>query len=605
MLGLRVPLGDGETPTSFCSRLAMRNHCADARDFCLDMGIQFQQVVDGEPGALSVLAELGGVEVEDLFRNAIRRISGYHDFGLRGQSLRKSMLQRERLRVCPACIADDRSRWPTIGAAAPYGRVIWNLSPMRICLVHGVALVDLEFCGTRGGRQDFARALFHSKATLDEPIRRKPSGLERYLASRLEGGSSAPLLDQLPFYAAAKLTEIIGAVELFGPRVRLRALNDAQWSEAGDVGFAITDAGQDGVCAFLDRLTETFWSRRTSDGPQALFGRLYEWLAHESKDAAYDSIRRLIRDHILANIPVAPGQEIFGETVDRRRLHSVHSAARATSQHPARLRKLLFAIGIIPSLDEHLSDHRIVFPVSPAVEKFLASSADALCQRAVGPYLNAPRTQIEVLVREKLIVPQIRAADPTEDFLATFSRRHLDDFLGRLLADATHRPDGLQTIPRAAKLVGCSAAQVVRLLLDGKLTRVGRRDGIKGYMSVVVDPAEVEIFLPRPNRDHLSVRDICRATGWGDQVTRALIRRGDLPSLAALHPVNHQACFLVTRQELKAFTDAYVSLYTLKNEMQRQIYVVRAWAEAAGARPAFPVDEVKATFYRRADLPTV
>lgn len=88
-------------------------------------------------------------------------------------------------------------------------------------------------------------------------------------------------------------------------------------------------------------------------------------------------------------------------------------------------------------------------------------------------------------------------------------------------------------------------------------------------------------------------------------MTRALIRRGYLPSLAALHPVSHQTCFLVTRQDLKAFTDAYVSLYTLKNEMQRQIYVVRAWAEAAGARPAFPVDEVKATFYRRTDLPTV
>lgn len=600
MLGLRVPLGDGETPTSFCSRLAMRNQCADARDFCLDMGIQFQKIIDGDPGALMVLAELGGVEIEDLSRNAIRHVSGRHHFELRGQALRKSMLQRERLRVCPACIADDRTRWPSIKVAAPFGRVIWNLLPMRTCPVHGIALVDLGFSGTRGEGQDFARVLLHTKARLEEPVRRKPSGLELYLAARLEGVLSTPMLDQLPFYAAAKLTEVIGAVELFGPRVRLRALNDAQWSEAGDVGFAITDAGRDGVCAFLDRQTERFWSRRTSDGPQALFGRLYEWLAHESKDKAYDGIRELAREHILANIPVAPGQEIFGQAVDRRRLHSLHSASQATAQHPNRLRKLLVAGGIISSMDEHISDHRIVFPATPTVEDFLIAAADTMCPSQVCRYINAPPVQVEVLVREQLIVPLVT---PTDSLHAAFVRRHLDEFLNRLLATVTQPPDGLHTIPSAAKRAGCSAANVVRLLLDGKLTRVGCRDGVEGYMSVAVDPAEVEMFLPRPNRDHLSIHDVSRATGWGVKAIRALVGHGYLPSVAALNPVNHQPQRLVTRQDLKAFTDIYMSLHTLKIRMRRQIYVIKEQAEAAGARPAFPVDEVQATFYRRADLP--
>jgi len=39
-LGLRLPLIDGEMPTSFVSRLA-RLHGTNPRDFCSDMGMQW------------------------------------------------------------------------------------------------------------------------------------------------------------------------------------------------------------------------------------------------------------------------------------------------------------------------------------------------------------------------------------------------------------------------------------------------------------------------------------------------------------------------------------------------------------------------------------
>jgi hypothetical protein len=60
-----VPLGAGETPASFVSRLAAR-YAPSAREFCLDFRTTFQKVVDGDPQAPAIVAAKGGVAPEAL-----------------------------------------------------------------------------------------------------------------------------------------------------------------------------------------------------------------------------------------------------------------------------------------------------------------------------------------------------------------------------------------------------------------------------------------------------------------------------------------------------------------------------------------------------------
>ena len=43
-----LPLGAGETPASFASRLAALNGLS-GRQFCMDMAMTFQKIVDGDP----------------------------------------------------------------------------------------------------------------------------------------------------------------------------------------------------------------------------------------------------------------------------------------------------------------------------------------------------------------------------------------------------------------------------------------------------------------------------------------------------------------------------------------------------------------------------
>ena len=69
-LRLSVPLRADETPMSFVSRLAARNGARNAHSFCLDWGLRFQDVVNGNQQALNEVAALAGVGADRLAANA-------------------------------------------------------------------------------------------------------------------------------------------------------------------------------------------------------------------------------------------------------------------------------------------------------------------------------------------------------------------------------------------------------------------------------------------------------------------------------------------------------------------------------------------------------
>jgi len=94
---LTVALGHAETPASFASRTAYLNG-RSARDFCLDMGFQFQHVVDGRPEALERLAHCGRVDLDTISAFAFKR-TGDRSYEIRGERILRSGLARSRVRV--------------------------------------------------------------------------------------------------------------------------------------------------------------------------------------------------------------------------------------------------------------------------------------------------------------------------------------------------------------------------------------------------------------------------------------------------------------------------------------------------------------------------
>ena len=601
---LTVRLRPEESAQSLCSRNALLLR-RSARDFCRDRTLSFQGIVDGDIPALEALARCTRADAGLLAAGAIVKV-GERRFTVRGQALVRDTLSRKSMRVCPHCIQADLDQGVEPLAVRPYGRTAWLIDPIRTCPRHRIGLVAVADDDHPQRVHDFAAlvqpALPGIGQIADTAPRRNASGFERHLLARCDGHDTeeAPFLRALPFYAAAKACEVIGAAATHGIRFRADRLSDAEWHEAGAVGFGIASGGEDGIRAFLSGLQDRFASTKGDWGPRLVFGRLYEWLAHESDDVAYEPLRDIIRRHVIETMPVGPGDDVFGLEVTVRRLHSVRSASLETGAHPKRLRKLLHAAGHVPEEALALSDERITFDAAKA-QGFLDRVSETMSLKQAGEYLNAPRLHERLLFEAGFIEPFVRGGTETLKDHA-FARRDLDVFLGRLLVDASEAVPGegtLMPIPTAARWACCSAMEIVRLILDRKLARVGRRTDAAGYLSVLVDPREVQPFVQGQADGSLSLREVEQRLGTTTRVVKALIGHGHLPSRMEVNPVNRCPRQVVRQADLDAFMDRYVTLHVAAREAGIHFRTLGSELTDAGIGPAFDPTTVHATFFER------
>jgi hypothetical protein len=607
-LRVTVIRGEGETPASFAARLAAANGLS-AREFCLDWDITFQSVVDGDAAAVATIANKGGVPAADLQKHAFVRGENWH-YEYRGEQLLRSSLRRKRIDVCPACLKADIAASDLMPQIAVYGRAISQLDVMKTCPIHKRALVTVSDDMTPATIHDFTRlvapVLHELDRLADESEPRETTGLENYVLDRLEGCRHSPLLDSFDLFIAISFCDLLGAVDLYGRTTNLKRLSDEQWRLAGAQGFAIADGGTTSVREFLGKLQATFpYKRSGREGPQALFGRIYQALEFGSDFAGWDPVRALVGGFIRDRLPLGPEDLVFGEPAGRRVLHSVRTLSADAYLHPKRTRKLLRASGIIDDAQMALPDHNVIFDAqagSAAVQKAKGS----LSLPAAGRYLNAPRVQSALLAKYAFIEPFL----PAKAFGAVdqFAVDDLEAFLKRLLDGAcpVDKPNQNQVdIPSAASLCCCASIQVLQLILDKKLNWVGRDTGLRNYMSVLVDVEEVRSKVRGADYEGFAVSALSDRMQTNGSVARALVAQGHLATVTVINPVNRCPTVIVPHDEVERFEAEYVSLFGLARERGLHHNAMKKRLEAAGIKPALDTKKIGATFYRRSDCQLV
>ncbi|WP_417682743.1 TniQ family protein, partial [Roseibium sp.] len=486
-----------ETITSFVSRVAAMAS-RDARSFCLDMRLKFQNLCDGDPTGLTKFTELVGFE--DGFPGTTFERTANCRFELNGEPLPRASLCRATVRVCPHCIQEDLERNVDHEKVRPYGRWSWTIASIRTCSKHNTPLAVAATDDHPQRQHDFSLLLRPFVDDIDQQVatakHREPSQLEIYLERRLAGDRPDIWLSSLPAYAAARACEIIGATKLHGARVMTNSLTEDQWYEAGQTGFDICIHGPDEIRAYLDQMQQTFTNTRRAWGPKQIYGRLYEWLAHETTDAAYESLRAIITGHAFNTLPMGPDDEIFGQHPVTRTLHSVHSAHIETGAHPKRLKKVLHAFGLIGEDQLGRSDERILFRANDA--KFILERIEeSMSLNQVRAYINVPRPFERTLFEANILKPWLYGGTETFSHHA-FAKRDLDGFLEALTAKAlpaTGKEPNLMPILRAAKVANCTTLKVVQLILDGHLFNVRTSPEETGFLSVLVDLEEVKTHV--------------------------------------------------------------------------------------------------------------
>ncbi|ERP97769.1 hypothetical protein Q669_21425 [Labrenzia sp. C1B10] len=589
-----------ETLTSFVSRVATMAS-RGARDFCLDMGLNFQSLCDGDQNAVGAFAELAGFD-NGRFPGAILERTGDRSFKMNAEPLPRASLRRSKVRVCPHCIKADLERSADHERVRPYGRWSWMIASVRTCSKHNTPLTVAATDDNPQMLHDFSLLLRPFAEDIDRQVAeardRAPSDFETYVLSRIKGQPSKLWLSSLPAYAAARFCEIIGATKIHGAQVMAESLSEDEWYDAGQTGFEIAAHGAEGIRGYLDDMQRAFMETRHAWGPRQIYGRLYEWLAHETGDTAYDALREIITEHAFNTLPMGPDDEIFGKRPTKRVLHSIHSAHLETGAHPKRLRKVLHAVGLIPEDQLALSDERTLFRSDDA-KFYLDRIVESMSLKQARAYIKAPRPVDRVLFEAGILKPWLQGGTGVLKDHA-FAKRDLDEFLAALNGDAlpvTDEEKILVPIRRAAKLANCSTSEVVQLILDRRLGMIRTDPDLAGFLAVLVDPEEVKSLVRREDHGGYSLREVEQKLKTTTQVIKALIEHNHLEAEIAVNPINRCPQTIVKRDILTAFMDRFETASSLARRSGSHLQTMMKRLDGLGVGPAFPKDQIPATFY--------
>lgn len=590
-----------ETPASYCSRVAHKLG-RTARLFAADCGTDFQKIVDGEPHSLELLTSACGISLSAFAMTTIKRNPG-RQYTIGNEQLTRDALSRMLLPVCPHCLSEDR-RGPD-GDFAPYMRVEWLIEAVRVCPHHQCLLEPVCTNPLPRSLHDFAWHLEkydYPLGSIDYRGCEEVGGLVRYIVARLSGNIHDHWLDTMPLYAAIKSAEMVGAAMHYGMAVNWRSLSGAEWHASGISGFELLGGGPAAILDFFAQIQRHHARVQSTWGNRAVFGRLFDFLGRQNRDDAFEPLRFLLREHILNTMPVAGGEEVLGVRIERRRLHSIQSAALETGLHPKPLRQKLLAFGIISNADAHLTDNRVVFRADEA-RQTLDTVSSALTRQAAAEYLNIPRPHPEAILVPPFIDP-IKIPTPGGGFRLGFHKDALDAFLARLTAKATPSQSSeteFAPIGDAAKRCCRSLSDIFLLLWEGKLHQVRLDSRERGFKAVMVHLGEVRRNL-HPVRTTLSLIDVKNRLGATTQTVKALVDLGAIASSPDTNQINQRQVRVVMQEDLEAFQQTYCSLMNLAKEQKVHFRALNSQLYQAGLRPAFEPTAVRATFYRRSDL---
>lgn len=605
-LSIRCDLIADESVPSWISRLAACNRVGSAYEFCLDMGLSFQACVRGRADALGTLSELTGTPLAALERASL--IANTSDFMLRKEHISRRGVRRSHVHACPLCLCHGDDLGDALGGPVVYGRTMWQLSVIRTCPKHGCALVAVaespvcdryDFTTNLRGRQDEIRRLAM------HPLLQCPSSLETYVTDRLEGRpTEAPWLDGLELSAAITTCELLGVSLTLGTSVKIAELGDPDLHRAGHAGFAVARHGEPSIRAALSEIRKPVFSKsRKRVGRKPAIGVLYKSITQTKRSVNLEPVHDLLRRHIIETTPVGPGDIVLGQPVEKRVLHSLATAAQATGRSPVRLRTALAAAGLIDMDHARLSNHRVVFDAERA-RPFLEAEIGSLDLTDLAAFLKTSRRQSALLANHGYIRHHVEHYSTTNIRRRTFARREIDALFERFYKGAEARKtyeSPIYNLIDATRRCRCNTIAIVELILENKLSWVGRDPNRMGYESVLVDTSEVKRQVKKREAGRMTVAEVSNFLTTSAAVVKSLARQGYLTHDIVIRSDAGQPMMTIDYGSAEKFKATYVSLIELTRI--KKMHHSRIRETLVDVMPAIDPREVKATFYRRDALP--
>ena len=599
----------GESTVSWCSRLAGFHTGLSCSDWLKMMQISRQSVVETNEPCVSRLSSMNGIPA-DRVRECGVQSAGNRLFRHREEVFCAGFFLRTQTTYCPACLLEDADpAGPSAGRRV--GKLMWGLAPVRTCSEHGVALVRRANSGFHEQFQDM-NLVAPSDAELEQQVKKTAechqSPLQAYVERRFAGAAQSDWLDGQKIDQAARACEILGACRLFGAHTDLDTLCHTEWDEAGAAGFEAACEGPTGIRNALIEIAEESLKVKGAGGPQAAFGRLYQWLQFAKSQKDRGPIRDVVREHILDTIAMEPGASLFGTVVTTRRRHSIPSLAKATGLHHKTLRHALVGAGLIPRGEEPNKGSSFE---AQAGERLATRIQNSLPVTKIPSYLNCNRTQAEMLVRNGVINQLVPGKGKRGGLLSQVAIEELEEFLKRFRAmgNAVDQvSNGMVDVIAASEIARETVTDIVRLVLTGDLSRVEVVEPEFRFRSVFVDPEEVKALSEQKAAEiGLSAQEVGKRLevfSSGVSWLRKTMDRDGRPFLVAMETTNARGTvrYRFAETEVERFEQAHSSLTNLAKEFGRSSKALMQQFKEAGVEPIMRRELLNAAIFRRADL---
>lgn len=330
---------------------------------------------------------------------------------------------------------------------------------------------------------------------------------------------------------------------------------------------------------------------------------MYDRLAYDTiDDPEYDDFRRILRAHMSETWPLGVGDELLGEPVTERRLHSVRSAAKATGIDQRRLRKILAAEGIVP--EEGLPDAWEVFDARRA-DAVLKAATTLITAKDFAAGINASRSQFDLLVAGGILAPRLPSADEAGTkaiWDPADGVRFLDSvFLGASpLRQAQH---GWEHIAKSAARLMVGPDVIIRAIQERRIVRIGNHADFDGYAALYVYHDEVRSVLSPEQSSNQSIELFSKSVGIGQPIRmKRLVMNGHTPATEMAHPKLKTKQLFITRDDADTFHRRFYTPRTMAQAHGKSWQSMTATLRAAGVEAFSPDGEDYGALYLRQDV---
>lgn len=600
-LALTLPLAPYETQTSYVSRLAARNGCASAYEFCHDVGLEWRAVINGEAHELARLADMSGTDKERLISQSVR-VVGRRRLATRFGEVSDKVLERTQVRLCPICARNADDGEMPFSAIQVFQNII---APVLTCPWHKLPLVVLPRARFAIDNFDVTAIARKHRALLELSPKGlasgRPPAIETYMIARLvDGRSTCDWLDGLPAHVVARASEVIGLRACLGADAALSGHEVSVLNRARAAGFDILKGGSSALTDWLETTCISREGRRRRYGKD--LGPINIWLTTSRLHPDYFPLRKVFADFIIRNYAIKAGAKVLGQTIATPNLLPTRHFARTAGVSTSFTRDVI-SFGLAPSPPPALGDlHALSLVTAEQATAVSAISAGVIEPIEARNLLGCSEGTFASILKAGLVRPY----EDSPVHLHWYARSDVNALLDRIreLAIVKDSHEGAVPLAAAAQASKRSIGELLRMMMRSEVQMGRRRHDETMISGVVLTREAVSKICPSYEGRGLLRSEVAQTLGVSVRTVARLLRLGQLEPLEERHPMTGDTLVTVQKDSLDAFQARYVAIARAGDEICEPFQAIQSAADRLGI-PFLSAGQRGARFLQRKDLPRI